>query len=75
MILRKDYGTIYQLDEKSNGYKYLSLDDLKSNIVDKLIDDKQYVNTKDIITVLSHIGNRLSPQYDFVRFNNGIWYE
>ena len=73
VILRKEHGTIYKLDETSNGYKYLSLDDLKSDVVDKLIGAKEYVNTKDILTALSHIGNRLSPQYDFVRFNNGIY--
>ncbi|MPL63020.1 hypothetical protein SDC9_08640 [bioreactor metagenome] len=72
VILRKDYGTIYKLDRESNGYKNITLDDLK-RIVDKLIDDKEYVNIKDINTALSHIGNRLSPQYDFIRFKNGIY--
>jgi len=73
VILRKEYGTVYKLDEKSNGYKYMSLDDLKTEVVDRLIGDKEYVNTKDILTALSHIGNRLSPKYDFVRFNNCIY--
>lgn len=72
VILRKDYGTIYKLDEKSNGYKFLSTDDLKK-VVDKLIGDNEYVNINDINTALSHIGNRLSPRYDFVRFKNGIY--
>jgi len=73
VILRKEYGTIYKLDEESNGYKHMSLDELKTDVVDKLIGDKEYVNTNDIITALSHIGDRLSPKYDLIRFSNGIY--
>jgi hypothetical protein len=73
VILRKDDESIYKLDERSNGYECLSLDDLKRDVVDKLVGDGEYVNTRDILTALTHIGSRLSPRYGFVRFKNGIY--
>jgi len=60
----------YQLDEKSNGYDYITNNSLHDQ-VNKLI-GRNLVNSKDLDTALSHITAKLKPVYNMVKFNNCI---
>jgi len=62
---------LYKLYEQSNGYSSIDLDSIHEEI-NELI-GKNLVNTKDLETALSHVPAKLKPEYDKIKFNNGIY--
>jgi phage/plasmid-associated DNA primase len=61
---------LYQLEDYSNSYTMITFNELH-NQVNKLIGE-YLVNKRDLETSISHIAPKLKPQYNLIKFNNGV---
>lgn len=72
IILRKNTHDIFQLDKDSNGFNQIELDDIII-LLASLFNEKNLISTSDLETSISYISDRLTPEYNLVKFNNGIY--
>lgn len=72
IILRKNTHDIFKLDKASQGYNQIELDDLII-LLAGLFHEKNLICTSDLETSISYISDRLTPVYNLVKFNNGIY--
>ena len=72
IILRKNTHDIFKLDKDSQGYNQIELDDLII-LLAGLFHEKNLICTSDLETSISYISDRLTPVYNLVKFNNGIY--
>ena len=71
VVLRNNVHTIYKEDKASNGYIQLMHDDVKRLCAEAI--GNNIVSDKDIKEALTVIDQRLKPEYNMVRFKNGIY--
>ena len=71
IILRNNVHTIYMEDKLSKGYVQLTHDDVK-RLCAKIIGNN-VVSDRDIKEALTVIDQRLKPEYNMIRFKNGIY--
>ena len=72
IILRKNSHTLYKLDELNNGYNSTDIDEIISELT-KIFDEDNLFNTTDVENAVNYISERLIPEYNIVKFNNGLY--
>lgn len=72
VILRKNSHEIYMLDESSNGYNYMDLDDLIIEL-EEILGTENLVHTNFLEDSLGYISERLTPTQNIIKFNNCLY--
>lgn len=72
IILRKNTHDLYKLDVTNNGYNSTSVDEIIGEL-DEIFDDKNLFKTTDVENAVDFISERLTPEYNIVKFNNGLY--
>lgn len=71
VILRKKIGTTHILNKASNGFEKIEFDDLMKLVSDFLGINK--VSERDLSDAISYISERVTPEFNYVKFENGIY--
>ena len=71
VVLRKNIGDTYILDENNNVYKSITHDDLMIMLIDEI--GKNIINDNDLEEAIGYLDKRLEPMANKVRFNNCIY--
>ena len=72
IILRKNSHELYKLDVANNGYNSTDVDDIITELTDIFGDDNLF-STNDVETAVDYISERLTPDYNIVKFRNGLY--
>lgn len=72
VILRINSHDLYKLDEINNGYDSTSIDEIIAELTE-IFGDKNLFKTKDVENAVDFISDRLKPEYNIVKFNNGLY--
>ena len=72
IILRKNIHEIYKLDEVSKGYNSITIDEIITELTE-IFGEKNLFKTTDIENAIDFISDRLTPEYNIVKFNNGLY--
>lgn len=72
VILRKNSHEIYKLDKINNGYDSTSVDEIIAFLTD-IFGDKNLFSTNDVENAVDYISDRLTPEYNIVKFSNGLY--
>ena len=73
MILRKSINAPYLLDKNTNGYDYVTTDDIIILLNKNTIFCPNSISNKDVEEAITFIKDRRKPQYNIVKFNNCIY--
>ena len=71
IILQKNTHNIFMLHKESNSYEKIDFDDLIMRIGDDF--GKHKISETDLKEALLYITNRLTPEYNIVKFNNCLF--
>lgn len=72
IILRINSHELYKLDKINNGYDSISVDEIIAFLTD-IFGEKNLFSTTQVENAVDYISDRLSPEYDIVKFRNGIY--
>ena len=72
VVLRKNTHDLYKLDLYSNGYNSTTIDEL-IEILTGIFGENNLFSTNDVETAVDFISERLTPDYNVVKFSNGIY--
>ena len=72
VILRKRTHTPYILNDNVNGYDSTDIDELIIKLSDTFNEDNLF-STKDIEDAISYISDRKEPEYNIIKFKNGLY--
>ncbi|MBR2651784.1 MAG: hypothetical protein IKJ72_02375 [Mycoplasmataceae bacterium] len=72
IILRKNSHEIYKLDKINNGYDSISIDEI-IGFLTEIFNEKNLFSTTQVENAVDYISDRLSPEYNIVKFNNGLY--
>ena len=72
VILRKNSHELYKLDKINNGYDSTSVDEIIAFLTD-IFGDKNLFSTNDVENAVDYISDRLTPEYNIVKFSNGLY--
>ena len=72
IILRENTHDLYKLDYSSNGYNSTTIDKIIAELTDIFGDDNLF-STNDVETAVDFISERLTPEYNIVKFSNGLY--
>lgn len=72
IILRKDSHELYKLDAVNKGYNSTSIDEIIADLT-AIFGESNLFSTNDVETAVDFISERLKPEYDIVKFNNGLY--
>ena len=72
VVLRKNSHELYKLDLYSNGYNATTVDEIIADLTD-LFGENNLFSTKDVETAVDFISERLTPEYNIVKFSNGLY--
>lgn len=72
IVLRKNSHEIYILDEINNGYNSTDIDEIIGELT-KIFNEENLFSTTDVENAVNYISERLTPSYNIVKFNNGLY--
>lgn len=72
IILRKNSHELYKLDEINKGYNSTSIDDIIDELT-AIFGEKNLFSTTQVENAVDFISDRLTPEYDIVKFSNGLY--
>lgn len=72
IILRKNTHELYKLDFNSNGYNSTTVDEIIAELTG-IFGENNLFNTNDVETAVDFISERLTPEYNIVKFSNGLY--
>lgn len=72
IILRKNTHDLYKLDIENNGYNSTTIDEIIAELTD-IFGEKNLFKTTDVENAVDFISERLTPEYDIVKFSNGLY--
>lgn len=72
IILRINSHELYKLDEINKGYNSTSIDEIIADLT-TIFGDKNLFKTTDVENAVDFISERLTPEYNIVKFNNGLY--
>ena len=72
VILRKNSHELYKLDVANNGYNSTDVDEIIGELTG-IFGDENLFSTTDVETAVDFISERLTPEYDIVKFSNGLY--
>ncbi len=72
VILRENTHDLYELDVANNGYNSTTTDKIISKLTG-IFGENNLFSTNDVETAVDFISERLTPDYNFVKFSNGIY--
>ena len=72
IILRKNTHDLYKLDIYNKGYNSTTIDEIIDELT-VIFNDKNLFHTTDVDTAVGFISERLTPEYNIVKFNNGLY--
>lgn len=72
IILRKNSHELYKLDKINNGYDSISIDEIIGFLTD-IFGEKNLFSTTQVENAVDFISDRLSPEYNIVKFSNGLY--
>ena len=72
IVLRINSHDIYKLDKINKGYNSISIDEIINELTD-LFGENNLFKTTDVEYAVDFISERLTPQYNIVKFNNGLY--
>ncbi len=72
IILRENTHDLYKLDYSSNGYNSTTVDKIIAELTGIFGDDNLF-STNDVETAVDFISERLTPEYNIVKFSNGLY--
>ena len=72
IILRENTHDLYKLDYSSNGYNSTTVDKIIAELTD-IFGDENLFSTTDVETAVDYISERLTPEYNIVKFSNGLY--
>ena len=72
IILRKNTHELYKLDFNSNGYNSTDVDEIIAELTG-IFGENNLFNTNDVETAVDFISERLTPEYNIVKFSNGLY--
>lgn len=72
IILRENTHDLYKLDYPSNGYNSTTVDKIIAELTEIFCDDNLF-STNDVETAINFISERLTPEYNIVKFSNGLY--
>lgn len=72
IILRKNSHELYKLDAVNNGYNSTSIDDIIDDLTE-IFGEKNLFSTTQVENAVDFISDRLTPEYDVVKFSNGLY--
>lgn len=72
IVLRINSHDIYKLDNINKGYNSISIDEIINELTD-IFGEKNLFKTTDIENAVDFISERLTPQYNIVKFDNGLY--
>ena len=72
IILRKNSHELYKLDLYSKGYNSVTVDEIIAELT-AIFEDKNLFHTTDVETAVGFISERLTPEYNVVKFSNGLY--
>ena len=72
IILRNNSHELYKLDPANNGYNSISVDEIIGDLTE-IFGESNLFSTNDVENAVDFISERLKPEYDIVKFNNGLY--
>ena len=72
IILRINSHELYKLDEINNGYNSITIDEIIGELTD-IFNERNLFKTTDVQNAVDFISERLTPEYNIVKFNNGLY--
>lgn len=72
IVLRKNSHNLYKLDEINYGYNSTDIDEIIGELT-KIFDEENLFSTTDVENAVNYISERLTPEYNIVKFNNGLY--
>lgn len=72
IVLRINSHDIYKLDNINNGYNSISIDEIIGELTG-IFGENNLFKTTDVENAVDFISERLTPQYNIVKFNNGLY--
>lgn len=72
IILRINSHELYKLDAINKGYNSTSIDEIIT-LLPEIFGEKNLFKTTDIESAVDHISDRLTPEYNIVKFSNGLY--
>lgn len=72
VILRKNSHELYKLDVANNGYNSTDVDEIIAELTG-IFGDENLFSTTDVETAVDFISERLTPEYNIVKFSNGLY--
>lgn len=72
IILRINSHELYKLDEINNGYNSITIDEIIGELTD-IFNERNLFKTTDVENAVDFISERLTPEYNMVKFNNGLY--
>ena len=72
IILRINSHDLYKLDIVNNGYNSTTIDEIIGDLTE-IFDEKNLFETTDVERAVEFISDRLTPEYNIVKFSNGLY--
>lgn len=72
IILRKNSHELYKLDVANKGYDSITIDEIIAELTG-IFGENNLFSTNDVETAVDFISERLTPDYDVVKFSNGLY--
>ena len=72
VILRINSHDLYKLDVANNGYNSISIDEIIAELTE-IFGENNLFSTNDVETAVDFISERLTPEYNIVKFSNGLY--
>lgn len=72
IVLRINSHDIYKLDKINKGYNSISIDEIIHELTD-IFQENNLFKTTDIENAVDFISERLTPEYNIVKFKNGLY--
>ena len=72
IILRENSHELYKLDAANNGYNATTIDKIIAELT-VIFDENNLFKTTDVENAVDFISERLTPDYNVVKFSNGLY--
>ncbi len=72
IVLRENTHDLYKLDLYSNGYDSTTIDKIIAELTN-IFGESNLFSTNDVETAVDFISERLTPEYNIVKFSNGLY--